>query len=288
MRIAFKLLRIEQWVKNFLIFLPAFFGGIFDKIDSLSLLIAFLSFSFLASSIYIINDLKDVESDRRHPKKRYRPIADGKINLKQAVFTSIFLFIIATSLAFLYLPAATWIILGLYFILNVLYSIYLKHLAIIDLIIVAFGFVFRIIVGALVASIELSYWLLLMTFLFSLFIVIAKRRDDFTTSSSTPYMLRKVNKYYNLSFLNTAITIVATLMMVCYIMYTFNSAYFVGKDYFALISSILVIVGLLRYFQAIFVEEKGGSPTDFAFKDTFIQVVVFIWLAIFAYLIYFK
>ena len=125
-----------------------------------------------------------------------------------------------------------------------------------------------------------------MTFLFSLFIVIAKRRDDFTTTDSTPYLLRKVNKYYNISFLNTAITIVSTLMMVCYVMYTFNSNYFEGRNYFALISSVLVIVGLLRYFQAIFVEEKGGSPTDFAFKDRFIQVVLLLWLAIFAYLIY--
>lgn len=286
MQLIFRLLRIKQWVKNIFIFLPAFFGGVIAENDPLSLMIGFLSFSLLASSIYIVNDLKDIESDRRHPSKRNRPIAAGKVSLKQASLVSVFLFIIAASLAFLYLPSATWFILGLYFVLNIFYSVYLKQMPIVDLIIVASGFVFRIIVGALIASVYLSHWLLLMTFLFSLFLVIAKRRDDFTTSNSTPYMLRKVNKYYNLAFLNTAISIVTTLMMVCYVMYTFSSAYFEGKNYFTLISSVLVIAGLLRYFQAIFVEEKGGSPTDFAFKDTFIQVVVFLWIAIFAYLIY--
>lgn len=281
-----KLLRVKQWVKNAFVFLPAFFGGVFFEVDTLSLVIGFLAFSLLASSIYIINDLKDAESDKRHPSKRNRPIASGKVKPYNALIIAAILLIASASISILFLPSGTWLIFGLYLAINVLYSFYLKQLAIIDLVLVASGFVFRIIVGSLIASVQLSYWLLLMTFLFSLFIVIAKRRDDFTTTDSTPYLLRKVNKYYNISFLNTAITIVSTLMMVCYVMYTFNSNYFEGRNYFALISSVLVIVGLLRYFQAIFVEEKGGSPTDFAFKDRFIQVVLLLWLAIFAYLIY--
>lgn len=286
MKTAIKLLRVKQWVKNVFVFLPAFFGGVFFEVDSITLLLGFFAFSLLASSIYIINDLKDAESDKRHPSKRNRPIASGKIKPLQALIIAAILFLASGFTAIFFLPSDTWLILGLYFIVNVLYSFYLKQLAIIDLILVASGFVFRIIVGSLIASVQLSYWLLLMTFLFSLFIVIAKRRDDFTTTNSTPYMLRKVNKYYSLPFLNMAITIVSTLMMVCYIMYTFNSNYFEDRNYFALISSVLVIVGLLRYFQAIFVEEKGGSPTDFAFKDLFIQVVLLLWLAVFAYLIY--
>lgn len=286
MKTAIKLLRVKQWVKNAFVFLPAFFGGVFFEVDSITLLLGFFAFSLLASSIYIINDLKDAESDKRHPSKRNRPIASGKIKPLQALIIAAILFLASGFTAIFFLPSSSWFILALYFTVNVLYSFYLKHLAIVDLILVASGFVFRIIVGSLIASVQLSYWLLLMTFLFSLFIVIAKRRDDFTTTDSTPYLLRKVNKYYNISFLNTAISIVSTLMMVCYVMYTFNSNYFEGKNYYALISSVLVIVGLLRYFQAIFVEEKGGSPTDFAFKDRFIQVVLLLWLAIFAYLIY--
>lgn len=286
MKTAIKLLRVKQWVKNVFVFLPAFFGGVFFEVDSITLLLGFFAFSLLASSIYIINDLKDAESDKRHPKKRNRPIASGKIKPLQALIIAAILFLASGFTATFFLPSSSWFILALYFTVNVLYSFYLKHLAIVDLILVASGFVFRIIVGSLIASVHLSYWLLLMTFLFSLFIVIAKRRDDFTVTDSTPYLLRKVNKYYNISFLNTAITIISTLMMVCYVMYTFNSNYFEGRNYFALFSSVLVIVGLLRYFQAIFVEEKGGSPTDFAFKDRFIQVVLLLWLAIFAYLIY--
>lgn len=287
MKLIGNLLRLKQWLKNIFIFLPAFFGAAFLDTDLVDLLIGFFAFCLIASSIYIINDIKDVEADRKHPKKRYRPIAAQKINPLNAFIISVVLFIASALLSYLFLPQEAWYILAAYFILNILYSTYLKHIAIVDLIVVSSGFVFRIILGAIISNVALSYWLLLMTFLFSLFIVIAKRRDDFTTTDSTPYMLRKVNKYYNLSFLNVAISIVATLMMVCYIMYTFNSPYFENKNYMALFSSVLVIVGLLRYFQAIFVEEKGGSPTEFALKDNFIKIIVLLWILIFAYLIYF-
>jgi len=287
MKLTANLLRIKQWIKNIFIFLPAFFGGVFLETDLGNLLIGFLAFCLIASSIYIINDIKDVEEDRKHPEKRNRPIAAKEVSPRNAFVLSVLLFIAAALLSFFFLPVTAWYILATYFILNLFYSTYLKHISIVDLIIVSSGFVFRIILGAIISAVTLSYWLLLMTFLFSLFIVIAKRRDDFTTTESTPYMLRKVNKYYNLNFLNTSITIVATLMMVCYVMYTFNSPYFENKNYMALLSSVLVIVGLLRYFQAIFVEEKGGAPTEFALQDTFIKIVVLLWVLIFTILIYF-
>ena len=182
MKTAIKLLRVKQWVKNVFVFLPAFFGGVFFEVDSITLLLGFFAFSLLASSIYIINDLKDAESDKRHPKKRNRPIASGKIKPLQALIIAAILFLASGFTATFFLPSSSWFILALYFTVNVLYSFYLKHLAIVDLILVASGFVFRIIVGSLIASVQLSYWLLLMTFLFSLFIVIAKRRDDCISS----------------------------------------------------------------------------------------------------------
>lgn len=283
-----KLLRANQWIKNIFILLPAFFGGVFSFDTILPLLYGFITFSLSASAVYIFNDIQDIEEDKQHYSKRHRPIPAGKISLKSAYGLSLLLIIVSFGLSIILLPIVVVYVQAGYVFLNILYSKILKQIAIVDLLIVSLGFVFRIVIGSVIVSVTLSFWLLLMTFLFSIFIVVAKRRDDFTTTESTPYMLRKVNKYYNLSFLNNMLSIIASILLVCYIMYTHSSPYFNEQPYFALVSSILVILGVMRYFQAIFVEEKGGSPTEFAFKDTFIRVIVILWVALFYYLIYFR
>ena len=286
MKVLLKLLRIKQWIKNIFILLPAFFGGTLSLIVVNELIIGFFSFSFIASSIYIINDLSDIEADKQHPKKKNRPIPAGLISKPKAISISIALFITSISLSFFFLSTSFILVLFAYYLLNLAYSTVLKHISLLDIAIVSFGFVFRIIAGGELVNVEISFWLLLMTFLFSLFIVIAKRRDDFNVHSSAS-QIRKVNQYYNLAFLNTILSMVASLMMVCYIMYTTSSIYFIDQPYWALASCILVIIGLIRYFQAIYVEENGGSPTEFAIKDNVIKVIVFSWLSIFCYLIYF-
>lgn len=288
MKSILQLIRVKQWLKNVFIFLPAFFGGVLTLEGIPHLLAGFFGFSMIASVVYIINDLNDIESDKLHPKKRLRPLPSGVISKSKALVIGAMLFIASMVISWLFLPNSFTYILLTYLIINILYSYKLKTISIVDILIVAFGFVFRVLAGAELVVIDLSFWLLLMTFLFSLFVVLAKRRDDFCITDSTPYQIRKVNKYYSLDFLNTQITIVSGLMMVCYIMYTFNSDYFKDEAFIALMSSILVIVGLMRYFQAIFIEDKGGSPTEFAFKDRFIQIVLLLWAALYIYLIYIK
>lgn len=282
------LLRVKQWIKNAFVFVAAFFGAEFNLDNLPELLLAFLVFCLVASTVYIFNDLRDAAQDRLHPKKRFRPIAAGTINVSTAITIAAFMLITALICTWVFLNSGFLLVILIYFLINILYSFKLKQISIVDLLIVSSGFLLRVIGGAEVVSIEVSFWLLLMTFLFSMFIVIGKRRDDFKLGSEVAAKLRVVNHSYNVFYLNAGQILFSSLMIVCYIMYTYFSPYFQSKVYIALISSILVLIGLMRYLQAIFVEEKGGSPTDFALKDRFIQIVVVLWLAIFGYLIYFS
>ncbi|MEQ8907712.1 MAG: UbiA prenyltransferase family protein [Vicingaceae bacterium] len=281
-----KLLRIKHWVKNLFIFVAAFFSGEFTLADLQLLFYTFFSFSLVASSIYVLNDFKDIENDRLHPKKKSRPMASGAISPKLGLSVGGLCMLLGFGLAYFLLPLNVLLIIGLYWIMNVFYSLGLKKVSILDLVFVAAGFVFRVMSGAEAVEVQLSFWLLMMTFLFSMFIVLGKRRDDFAEGDENAAQLRSVNKDYNLTFLNYGILTFSAFMLVCYVMYTFLSPYFADKIYHALLSSALVSVGLLRYLQAVFVEHKGGNPTDFAYKDRMTQGILFIWLAHFAYLIY--
>lgn len=283
----FQLIRIRQWIKNAFIVLPAFFGGALSLVNLTDLLIGFFAFSFTASSIYVFNDINDIEADRLHPTKKLRPIPSNLISKQNAILVAVILILVAVVGSSLLLPNSFLYVLLSYFLLNLAYSSFLKNVSIIDLLIVSMSFVLRLLAGSELVDVELSFWLLLMTFLFSLFIVIAKRRDDFTSENILAEQLRKVNKHYNLPFLNIVLATVSSLLMVCYIMYTTTSIYFLNRPFFALSSCILVVVGLIRYFQAVYVEDKGGSPTDFALNDRATQGVLILWLSIFCYLIYF-
>lgn len=281
-------MRPKQWIKNVFVFLPAFFGGALNSSNLLQLVLGFVAFSLVASAIYIINDWRDLKNDQLHPVKRNRPLASGAVSVPVALVASLALLVLAIACSLIYLNMQfVWIVV-FYFIVNVLYSFGLKKISILDLLIVSLGFVLRVVAGAELVQVELSFWLLLMTFLFSMFIVVGKRRDDFRDGVESAKALRPVNRHYDQFFLDSSIVMLSALMIVCYIMYTYFSDYFKSNIYLALLSSALVMTGLLRYLQALFVEERGGSPTDFAFRDRFIQVVVVLWLAVFTFLIYFK
>ena len=282
------LLRVKQWIKNAFVFVAAFFGKALTLANLHDLCIAFISFCFISSAVYILNDYRDLEQDRMHPKKSKRPLASGEVSIVTAVITAILLATSSLLLAGLVQYQSLLYLLLLYAVINIFYSFGLKKVAIVDLILVSSGFVLRVIGGAVVVNVVVSFWLLLMTFLFSMFIVIGKRRDDFKYGSENANQLRLVNKSYSLAFLDYSILIFSTLLLVCYVMYTYFSPYFSSNIYWALISNVLVFMGLMRYLQTIFVEDKGGSPTEFAFKDKFIKIVLLLWAMVFAYLIYFK
>lgn len=275
-----QLMRIHQWVKNFFIFLPLFFSF---KMDHILLLIAdlwaFVGFCLIASSIYIINDWNDIATDRLHPEKRNRPLASGAINKKVALLMIVSLVSVGVSVYIFVL--GNYIALALlvsYFILNIFYSLRLKHIPVIDISIVAIGFVIRIFIGGVVTDTPLSRWIVVMTFLLAIFLALGKRRDDVVIYEETGDKVRKNVDGYNIPFLNVAIVVVAAVMMVAYIMYTISQEVTERNGDNLYLTSFFVFVGLFRYLQIIFVEERSGNPTLIFLKDNFIRIIIILWI----------
>ncbi|MBR6088265.1 MAG: decaprenyl-phosphate phosphoribosyltransferase [Prevotella sp.] len=284
-----KLMRPYQWVKNVFVFIPLFFGGQLTEMDQLlNSIIMFVAFCLAASSIYCFNDIIDVEADRNHYAKRNRPIASGAVSIKQAYVVMFAL--IAVSIAilwFLLSDVNALMIVAFYWLLQVAYCAILKRQAIIDVTILAFGFVLRIIAGGIAADVTVSKWLVLMTFLLTLFLGFAKRRDDVLLYNKDGKSPRYNTRRYNLTFLNQALTICGSVMLVCYIMYTVSPEVMAkfGSHYIYL-TSIYVLLGLLRYIQLTVVDEKSGDPTKMLLHDRFIRLDVLAWLLTFLFLIY--
>ena len=287
----FKLIRCRQWIKNTFVLLPIVFGGsLLDTNDIISGIIAFFAFSFAASSIYCLNDIVDLEADRRHPVKCHRPIASGDVSKSMAYVLMVALFLLSMATAW-FSPCNKWQVSGVilfYWLLNIAYCVELKKHAIIDVCIVAFGFILRLLAGGLAAEIVLSNWIVLMTFLLTLFLSFAKRRDDVVRMEITGEAPRKNTIRYNLTFINQAITITGTAALVCYIMYTVSPEV-INQFHtpYLYLTSIYVLVGLLRYIQLAVVDNKSGDPTKVILHDRFIQLIVLAWGVSFLILIYF-
>lgn len=284
-----KLMRPYQWVKNVFVFLPLFFGGLLtDLAQLLNSIIMFVSFCLAASSIYCFNDIIDVEDDRRHYDKAKRPIASGAVSIKEAYVIMFLLIAVSMAILWLFLPEVNALIVVMaYWILQMAYCAILKRQAIIDVGIVAFGFVLRIIAGGIAADVTVSKWLVLMTFLLTLFLGFAKRRDDVLLYNKDGKSPRYNTRRYNLTFLNQTLTICGSVMLVCYIMYTVSPEVMAkfGSHYIYL-TSIYVLLGLLRYIQLTVVDEKSGDPTKMLLHDRFIRLDVLAWLLTFLFLIY--
>ncbi|MCI6617410.1 MAG: decaprenyl-phosphate phosphoribosyltransferase [Prevotella sp.] len=290
MKHLLRLLRPAQWIKNLFVFGPVMFGGELLQVSALLQgIIVFFAFSFAASSVYCFNDICDVADDRRHPDKMDRPIASGAVSVRQAyglmmiMFAGSMLLLSATEGNFVRTAA----VVLFYWILNLAYCARLKQYAIIDVCIVAFGFVLRLLAGGFATGIILSKWIVLMTFLITLFMGFAKRRDDVLRMEATGEPPRKNTIRYNLTFINQAITISAAVTLVCYIMYTVSPEVMMNfhTDYLYL-TSVFVLVGLLRYIQIAVVDKQSGNPTKVILKDRFIQIDVLLWLLSFMFIIY--
>jgi decaprenyl-phosphate phosphoribosyltransferase len=287
MRPFIKLMRIKEWMKNSFLFLPAFFAGdIFNVADLVKLASGALAFSFVASSIYIINDYNDRDVDRIHPKKKDRPIASGAVKPSSALAFMAVLAIIGFSIAFFINELFFGILMG-YFIMNLLYSSGLKNVPILDLFIVALGFIFRTYSGGVIAGIVVSSWLAIMIFLLALFLIIAKRRDDLVIHSETGEMVRKSSATYNLEFINSCLTLVCAVIIVAYIMYTQSQEVIQRwNTHYLFATTIFVIAGIMRYLQIVFVEKDSGSPTSVLYRDKFILVTIVCWIVSFYIIIY--
>ncbi|MBL3658192.1 decaprenyl-phosphate phosphoribosyltransferase [Fulvivirga sp. 2943] len=289
MLVFIKLLRAGQWVKNLFIFIPAFFAGVLFDVYNFSLLItAFVAFSSVASAIYIFNDYNDIQEDRNHPVKRYRPLASGEVAEGAALTVMLGLLIFGLCIAYL-VNISFFIILMSYLIINFGYSQGLKRISILDIILIAVGFVLRTLAGAVVANVLVSHWLIIMIFLLALFLALAKRLDDVIVTEQGEGRMSRVNaKKYNLQFIHSGISMLSAVIVVAYVMYTLSDDV---PEYFSsdwlYFTSIFVITGILRYLQITLVEGQSGSPTQILYKDKFTLINIVCWLVSFLFIIYF-
>ena len=247
--------------------------------------------SFVASSVYCFNDINDVEADRRHPVKCRRPLASGAMSMGAARALMALTLLLACAVTALLGDSAHVLRVGgvllFYYVMNLCYCAKLKQYAIIDVCVVAFGFVLRVLAGGYATDIVPSKWLVLMTFLLTLFLSFAKRRDDVLRMNETGEPPRKNTIRYNLTFINQAITITAAVTLVCYIMYTVSPEVTVRFHSDMLyLTSVFVLLGLLRYMQLTVVDKKSGDPTKVMLRDRFTQLVVVAWALTFLVLIY--
>jgi 4-hydroxybenzoate polyprenyltransferase len=274
-----ELCRPHQYVKNGFIWLPVLFGyRLGDGHAVLMTVCAFAAFSLVSSAIYAVNDLKDREDDRRHPVKKNRPVARGDLTPAQAVRLALALFSGALAIAWIWLPAACLYVLTAYVLLNLAYSQKLKHIPIIDIVCIAAGFVMRVFAGGMAAQVEISPWIVMMTFLLALFLALAKRRDDLLLAARGG-TVRKAIDGYNLEFISLAMGIMASVIIVAYILYTVSPEIVAKHGTDSLyVTGIWVLLGLLRYLQITFVEEKSGSPTMVLIRDGLLQTVIVLWL----------
>ena len=282
------LLRPHQYLKNLVLALPAFFALRINEWEVIwKTAVGIICFSLVASAVYILNDYLDQEEDRKHPIKKYRPIASGTIPGKHALILMGSLLVVIVPIFFLLDKYAFYLISG-YVFLNVLYTFRLKHIPILDIFIISLGFLIRIATGAVIADphIPLSMWIVLMIFLGALFLALAKRRDDVLLAAEGN-KVRKAIDGYNLEFINGAMMIMASVLIVSYISYTISPEVQqkLGSQYLY-ITVLFVLLGVLRYMQITFVEQKSGSPTKVFLRDSFLQLTILGWIVAFIVLIY--
>lgn len=284
-----KLLRPKDWAKNLFLFVPLFFGGeLFNLSLIIDILWGFVAFSLVASSIYIINDYRDVEDDRKHPIKCNRPIASGAVSKSAALIICALLLIGGFGLAW-FIRDKFLFVLGIYFLLNLGYSLGLKNISILDIVILAIGFVLRIKAGSVISFTPLSEWIVIMVFLLAVFMAIGKRRDDVLLKISSGSDMRKSIKGYNLEFLNVLLALVCAVIVVAYFMFTMSDEVIARLGTHRLYYTCLfVLAGIMRYLQIIYVIADSGSPTKILYKDRFIQLTLILWVASYISIIYMK
>lgn len=282
MLIILKQIRIKQWIKNLLIFAPILFSfNLFNRNDILYSIITFFSFSFLASFIYIVNDIKDIESDKLHPTKKNRPIPSGKLSLTQAYIIALCLLICSIILSYIVHKQLLYFILLGYLTINILYAYKLKHISIIDCITIAIGFELRILAGCAAIGVIASDFILVVTFFLALVLAFIKRKGELQLLNADSSKHRKVLSYYTVSLLDKYIFATATLTLIGYLFYTLDENVIkqIGNDYLKY-SIVFVLYGIFRFIQLsdIDVYDKEGDPTTLIYKDKALQITIFSWM----------
>lgn len=267
-------LRPKQWTKNLLIFAALIFSYNVISFETVGrTILGWFLFSFVAGCVYIINDFMDLEADRNHPTKKYRPMASGALNPHVAIIFGGILLTASLVTSYFLNPIFT-LLLAFYFILNIFYSVKLKHIVIIDVMVIAAGFVLRAIAGGLVIHVPFTPWFLICTMLLSLFLALSKRRHELFLLDSGKGTHRKVLKHYSPALLDQLNSIVTTATIISYSLFTFTSGHTIQLMW----TIPLVIYGVFRYLYLIHIEGKGGSPERVLLEDKHILITVTLYV----------
>jgi 4-hydroxybenzoate polyprenyltransferase len=253
----------------------------------INVILAFLCFCTISSSVYIFNDYFDINEDKNHPQKRYRPLASGSISIKNGLVLMLILMISSLTVSYL-ISVELFLVIISYLALNFLYSKWLKHIAILDVNIIAVGFILRIVAGSVVSDVVPSIWILLITYLLALFLGISKRRTDVILAENGNDV-RKNIEGYNLIFIDVILGILASIIIVSYIFYCISpevQLHYHSKLLY--VSIIFVVNGIFRYLKLVFVDQSTYSPTKIVLNDRFIQFTILGWLLLMSYLLYFR
>src|SRR5215475_4501599 len=280
------LLRPHQWIKNLFVAAPLFFTPAAVSPAAVGrVALGIACFSALASAMYVLNDWCDREADRLHPKKRARPLAAGTVSAGAALLLALGLAVAGFAVAVLLLPWPFGQVLAGYVVLNLAYSFWLKKIAILDVMVIAIGFVLRIYAGGFLIGVVPTVWIVACTLLLALFLALAKRRDDIVHGLEKGH--RPALAGYNAVFLDTSIAVLLGSLLVCYLLYTTqaeNMARLHSNKLFLTVP--FVIAGVLRYLQLTLVEHRSGSPTRLAVTDRFLLLSILGWVITFACLLY--
>lgn len=280
-------LRPYQFSKNLLVFAALIFSGnLFNPILFKDSLYTFVFFSLNSGSIYVINDIIDRKEDLIHPGKKQRPIPSGNLPIINAIIGVCILLAVSFTGAFL-LSKNFGFILILYVALTISYSLKLKHVVILDIIVVAIGFVLRAVAGAVAIQVAISSWLLVCTFFLALFLVIGKRRSELKTLKEEAVNHRKILEEYNAKILDQMIVVVTGMSIIGYALYTLDEQTIIKFQTTNLIYTIpFVVMGIFRYFYLIYKKDLGGSPEKILIKDKGIIITIVLWLLTVGVIIY--
>jgi 4-hydroxybenzoate polyprenyltransferase len=289
MLIAFilKSTRPQQWIKNLFIFAPLIFS---QNATNLPLLLralaAFALFSLLTGALYIFNDIHDIEEDKFHPGKSQRPIASGRLSKSQAYVAFLILAAAALLLSFFF-SIPFFIAAHIYFLMQLAYSRWLKHIVILDVLLIAAGFLLRVIAGGLAIAVEMSNWLLLCTLLLALFLAMAKRRHEISLLQSAAVTHRPILKEYSPVLLDQMISVVTASTVIAYCLYTISDETVAKFGTSNLIYTVpFVIYGIFRYLYLVHQKAQGGSPESLILNDKPLLADLVLWIAVAALILY--
>src|SRR5258707_11080225 len=272
-----KTMRLREWTKNGFVFFALIFDKQLFRAEAfIKTLEGFFLFCLISSAVYLLNDIADVEADRQHPEKKNRPIASGKLTLNVAWSAAIILVLVTLPTAYFLAPGLA-LILALYLVTNILYSRWLKHVPVLDVMIVSSGFVLRVAAGVALITVErFSPWLYVITTLFSLYIGLGKRRAEMTLLEQGAGSHRKVLDGYTIPLLDQYITIVSGTTIVTYSLYTFTAVN-LPPNHTMMLTIPFVVYGIFRYLQLIQTGHAAGAPDEVALKDRPLQITVLLW-----------